>query len=338
MQPQPFRRFALATGVAASLAGCGGSQPPIGAPGAMPQTSAAVTHAARGKSWMLSEAKTTDLVYASDEKAGDVYVFSYPKGRQVGTLTGFQVPLGECVDASGNVWIVDGGAANVTEFHHGGTTPISSVTWPGILPMGCSVDRTTGDLAVTSLTYPAQVGVYQSAQGTPTLYSSSDYSVFYYCAYDDDGNLFVSGKNDSNSPIAELLKGSQSLVAISVNQTMVPSSIQWDGSYLAVADLNASGTHGHRGPTKIYRLQISGSTGTVASTVQLVGRGKWRVSEQVQYWIEGKRILGPGYVPHKGNQLLDYWAYPAGGKPRKIIEPDDPRDLFGTVMSKAASH
>ena len=34
------------------LTGCGGSQPPIGAGGAMPQTSAIATHAARGKSWM----------------------------------------------------------------------------------------------------------------------------------------------------------------------------------------------------------------------------------------------------------------------------------------------
>ena len=39
--------------VAALLAGCSGSQPPIGATGAMPQTSAVATHADRGKSWML---------------------------------------------------------------------------------------------------------------------------------------------------------------------------------------------------------------------------------------------------------------------------------------------
>jgi hypothetical protein len=38
---------------AVPLAGCGGSQPPIGAPGAMAQTSAIATHAERGKSWMV---------------------------------------------------------------------------------------------------------------------------------------------------------------------------------------------------------------------------------------------------------------------------------------------
>jgi hypothetical protein len=48
----------LSVGVAALLAGCGGSQPPIDAPGAMAQTSAIATHADRGKSWMLPEAKS----------------------------------------------------------------------------------------------------------------------------------------------------------------------------------------------------------------------------------------------------------------------------------------
>jgi hypothetical protein len=47
-------RFAL--GLAATLlAGCGGSQPPIGAPGAMPQSRAIAAHAGRGGSWMLSK-------------------------------------------------------------------------------------------------------------------------------------------------------------------------------------------------------------------------------------------------------------------------------------------
>jgi hypothetical protein len=49
-----FSRYALTScAAAAMLAGCGGSQPPIGAPGAMPQTSAVATRAERGKSWIL---------------------------------------------------------------------------------------------------------------------------------------------------------------------------------------------------------------------------------------------------------------------------------------------
>jgi hypothetical protein len=47
-------RYALSIGAAAALlAGCGGSQPPIDATGAMAQTFATAVHTNRGKSWML---------------------------------------------------------------------------------------------------------------------------------------------------------------------------------------------------------------------------------------------------------------------------------------------
>jgi hypothetical protein len=55
-------RSALCSCVAAAmLAGCGGSQPPISAPGAMQQSTPITTHADRPGSWMLPEAKDGDL-------------------------------------------------------------------------------------------------------------------------------------------------------------------------------------------------------------------------------------------------------------------------------------
>ena len=47
-----LRRYLLGfCAAAAMLAGCGGSQPPIGAPGAMPQSPASTAHAA-GYCWL----------------------------------------------------------------------------------------------------------------------------------------------------------------------------------------------------------------------------------------------------------------------------------------------
>jgi hypothetical protein len=66
-------RFALTISAAALFAGCGGSQPPIGALGAMPQSRAIATHADRGGSWMLPEAKSEDLLYVTGD--GESYVF-----------------------------------------------------------------------------------------------------------------------------------------------------------------------------------------------------------------------------------------------------------------------
>jgi hypothetical protein len=51
----------------AMLAGCRGAQLPIGAPGAIPETSALATHAAHGRSWMLPEAKVMNSLYVSDD-------------------------------------------------------------------------------------------------------------------------------------------------------------------------------------------------------------------------------------------------------------------------------
>jgi hypothetical protein len=47
MQPSTLYRYALSLSAAAALlAGCGGSQPPIGAPGTMlPQSAPAIAHA-----------------------------------------------------------------------------------------------------------------------------------------------------------------------------------------------------------------------------------------------------------------------------------------------------
>jgi hypothetical protein len=119
--------YALSAGIAvATFAGCG-AQPPIDAPGAMPYAKAAATHAERGRSWMLPEAKKVKrLLYLSDS-GPDVFVYDYDSFEKVGELTGLDGALQECVDARGDVWIVQDtsgsqGGANAVEYPHGGTT------------------------------------------------------------------------------------------------------------------------------------------------------------------------------------------------------------------------
>ena len=56
------------------------------------------TPAAR-KSWMLPEAKSEDLLYVANVYT--ITVYSYPKGKLVGTLKDFYKPYGECVDKIG---------------------------------------------------------------------------------------------------------------------------------------------------------------------------------------------------------------------------------------------
>lgn len=139
---------------AAMLAGCGGSQPPIAAPGAIPQSPAVATHAERGGSWMLPEARGEDLLYAdlSGANADVIYVFSYPKGKLVGRLyqSGSQYQQGLCSDSRGHVFVTTLSSSlfggNIYEYAHAGTKPIETLYEHGLWPWGCAVDASTGNL------------------------------------------------------------------------------------------------------------------------------------------------------------------------------------------------
>jgi hypothetical protein len=153
--------------VATMLSGCGGSQPPISAPGATTQTSTVATHADRGKSWMLPEAKSEDLLYISDAGNNTVTAYTYPRGRLVGTLGGFDFPYGQCVDKLGDVFIANTNASNIVEYRHGSSSPVATIGDAGEHPAGCSVNPLNGDLAVNN-TYTVSNG-----PGSVSLYTYS---------------------------------------------------------------------------------------------------------------------------------------------------------------------
>ena len=299
-----FGRYALTSCVAAAmLAGCGALQPPIGAPGAMTQSPAIATHAERGGSWMQPDASKHDLLYVTNNY--DVTVYSYPRGRLVGTLKHhFFRPLTECSDKAGNVYVTDGD--NVFIYAHGGTKPFRTLTYSGALTVGCSSDPTTGNLAVT---YEfgfsrAYVAVYKNASGSPALYQSGNL-IFDYCSYDASGNLYVDGDYGSGEDFGfvELPKGGSALKLITLNQSFQnPGIVQWDGKYMTVGDNTAE---------NIYRFRFSGSQGTLVGTTSLAG-----APEMYQWWIEGDKVVGGN-----GNSppAVYYWGYPAGGSPIKTI-------------------
>ena len=131
--------------------------------------------AAHGKSWMALDAKKHDLLYVADGRDKGVYVLTYPQGKVVGMLTtGLANPVGVCTDKLGNVWIANYDTGTMVEYAHGGSEPISSVQDPGTSPLDCSVDPTTGNLAVVAgPSMGSQTGsflVYDRAAGTPHTY------------------------------------------------------------------------------------------------------------------------------------------------------------------------
>jgi DNA-binding beta-propeller fold protein YncE len=307
--------------VATILAGCGSaasqlspSEPPeqSGPPLVVAHRVASARHHDGRPSWMAAGAKRMSLLYVTDANNGTVSIFSYPKGELQGTLTGFEEPYGDCTGKAGAVWIVDDETATITEYAHGGTSPIATLIDSGEYPAGCSVDPSTGNFAVTNYEGPGggqgSVSIFKKAKGEPVVYTDSSISRAWFCSYDDSGNLFVDGDKNGTSgfQLAELPSGSGTFTNISIDQSItVAGGVQWDGKYLAVAEEN-------EGPDSVYQFSISGSSGTEVTSTSLTG------SKNVhQFWIDParKRVIAPSASLGSAG----YWKFPAGGDATKTL-------------------
>jgi hypothetical protein len=258
---------------------------------------------------MNPQARSGDLLYVSDTDTSEVYVYSYPSDKLVGALKDFRDPGGECVDKSGDVFITNTGDDEILEFAHGGTTPLATLSDPGYFPFGCSVDPTSGNLAVannfaSSGSGQGNVVVYTHAKGKPKGdYTDPNINQMLLCGYDDKGNLFVDGfTKGSGFAFAELRSGSTTFTNITLNQSIgSPGGVQWDGKHVAVGDQSTN---------IVYQFSISGKKGTKAGSTPLTG-----AAEVVQFWIAGSKLIGPD----AGASDVGIWNYPAGGSATKKI-------------------
>lgn len=251
-------RFARCAIALAALAGCGGGSqsqlaPPASFQGLADADMSGAAHAGlvamrpdAGRSWMARGTAATDLLYISNYANNTVAVYSYPQDKLVGKLTGFHEPDGICADKKGGVWIVNNqesqSSEDAVEYKHGGTKPIATVYDPAEIPVSCSVDPTTGNLAVTNIsTYssgPGSVALYTHAKGTAALYAVPKMVEVYFCGYDPKGNLFVDGVGTDGFHFAELPKGKKTFTNITLKggTVLYPGDVQWDGKYVAVGD------------------------------------------------------------------------------------------------------
>lgn len=323
-----FVRLAFGIGAASALlAGCGGSQAPPVVANPLPQARTIAVQAPPGKSWMLPEAKSQNLLYVADSGVG-VIVYSYRPSpiKYVGLLAEPQFAEGECVDSAQNIFITNEsvvGSSGIFEYAHGGTTPIRILGNSYYIPVNCSVDPTTGNLAAVGYPYRGVgdgVTIYKKARGRPTFYAAG--FAAYDCGYDDKGNLFIDGAVTSGHlSLAELPKGGTTFRNVTLSQSFrAPGGIQWDGKYLAVGDLYAA---------IIYEFDISGSGGTEVGSTPLNGAGTvW------QFFIDGDRVIAPStFEEYTG--FVGIYDYPAGGPPRRTrINADNPYGAAVSIGSK----
>jgi hypothetical protein len=325
-----WQRFTFGIGPAvALLAGCGWSQPPLAASS---RTTQLLTPAADGNlrvSRTLGGAVGRDLLYVSNQH-GDVTVYTYPKGRQIGMLDNFSGADGLCVDKNGDVFvpfIYEFGGTY--EFPHGSTSPIAYLGFGYQFPNACSIASDSGDVAV--------IGGYSGAFATiyhyrPRLgwnlgktYTDPFLAKAAFCGFDNDDNLFVDGTTSGGSvALTELPRNAKSFIVITLAQSIAaPGQVQWDGKHLAVGDAGVS-------PSMIYQFDVSGSTATKVGSTTL---GKSVGVEQ--FWIQGDEVIAPDSkrsCSQSETGCIEFYRYPAGGLPTKVITD---RNAYGTTVSLA---
>lgn len=300
-------RLAVFAGIA-MLAGCGGGAAGV-SPAVAPQV---VPESAR--SWMLPEAKAEDLLYVSGYRAGVVNVYSYPSGKLVGTLVGFNKPQGECTDGSGDVFITT--RRSIIEYAHGGSEPIATLIQRRYFPVACAVDPSTGNLAVSNgegrgYGGAGSVAIYRNAQGKP-LYYKNGLQYYMTCAYDNQGNLFADGLANSDEFLLELAKGGTTFKTVGFKLYGL-GALAWNGNYLA-------DEFGWSGASQISRLKISSFHARIHGVTHLDRSGN-------AFVIDGSRAI----LAVAGG--VDFFEYPSGKGPAEHIRDAD--GATGVALSKA---
>ena len=314
---------ALGLCAVALLEGCGISATPSAGRQPMAplaQIAAYAAHPDRRASWMAAGAKENDLLYVSDVGTGDVYVYSYPQGALVGTLTGFTWPAGLCVDSAGDVYVTDLFAFHVLEYAHGGTYAIATLKDPGEDPGDCAFDPATGNLAVANVSTPnsnrGDVLIYTGAKRKPHAYKERDIFYYEFCAYDDGGNLYVDGVNHGVFALAEIPSGQTGFTNITLDKSFAfAGALAWDGGDLAVGDYESK---------VIYEFSIGGDTGKEVRATHLK-----RANFPIGSWIQGSTVIGP----NDDSANVMFWRYPKGGLPFKTI--GGLHNPWGSTVSRA---
>ena len=320
--------FKTALSVAgASLAACSGlgNQPsfsPSSAPAALRPLASkynVTPHPDRSRSWMDARAKKGALLYLSDASTYDVYVYSWPSLALVGTLTGFNGPSGECVDAKGNVWIANTYDSELIEYAHGGTSPVATLSDSGQYPYSCAVNKKSGTLAAGNIESTSgsagSVTIYKRESGSGTNFPDSNVYVN-FVGYDRRGNLFVNGGSGSGYfSLQTLRKGTFAPVTLSGGAIDIAGGVQYADKSLSVGD-----QLGESGNPVIYQMSEKG---------RITGSTRLDSGGCSQYAIAAGMVV----CPDAKNRTIDVYSYPSGGTATQTLSGSF-SDPFAAAISQ----
>ena len=262
-----------------------------------------------GRDVSASTTSGSRLLYVSDLSASVVDVYSLPSLKLVQRLSAFFEPQGECTNAAGDVWIVDTGYQQIYEYAPGAKSPIATLSDTFGFPASCAVNPVNGDLAVTDQYGASRKGgvlVFPNATGTPQYYRNGKQTTYDFDAYDDSGNLYVSGESEKKHyAVSRLRAHTNNLKALSISGATIhfAGSVLWNAGKLVLGDQSC-----HGGSTAcLYVATVSGNTATVTSTIALS-----KSCDVVQVALfNGTLYGGNGHCP-QGKNAVDAWSFSNG--------------------------
>lgn len=139
--------------------------------------------------------------------------------------------------------------------------------------------------------------------GKPNIITSSSFAELYFADFDRNGNLFVDGfpPNFAQAALGEVRHGTASLVNVPVNGATLefPGGVQVRGTTVNVSDQIEDA---------VFQIE---ENGTVAGIVPLNGAADC---------VQGTIVRATFVCPDSVNSALEFFRYPAGGSPKRVVE------------------
>jgi hypothetical protein len=252
-----------------------------------------------------SQRNKNTVLLATDYRTGDAYLFSYPSGKLLQTISGLETPEGACSDGAGHFWVT-AGILGVHEYSDTGEQ-LGTLEDHGS-PVGCAFDPKTGNLAVINIidsaVGPGFVAIFPKAQGTPQIYADGNIPRPYFAAYaGNTGTLVLDGEastTHSSFAFASFKNGSFHQITLKGASIGFPGEVSWSSKLQTM-------TIGDQDAPVIYQVALSG---------RVTGKTLLRCSPECGDIVEAA-LFGQSLTVLQPNGI-DTFAFPRGGMPKKV--------------------
>jgi hypothetical protein len=236
-------------------------------------------------------------------------------GKQVGQLTGFNLPLGMASDRKGDLYVADEDNSRVQIYAPGFTSSPTTLSDAGQLPV--DVDNVDNGAYVAIMNQETARG----GRGSVSIFKGSTLQRNItnvhlergsFCAFDGSGDLYVDGADSNRNPFIGVIRhatsGGSTLEQLTTTNTIGAAAaiqVTTTGGRIAILDTTNKAIYTYDPPS-------GASLGTPARITPLLG-------SNFPYTFAFKKNMKGLYVADIGVAAALEYAYPAGGMPVSSI-------------------